>query len=214
MIKVWGRKTSSNVQVVLWCLAELGLEFDRVDAGIHYGVVNTPEYLAMNPNATVPTIIDGDNPPMWESAAINRYLARQYASAPFWPADPVEQAHVDQWAEWAKLNFGLNFSVPVFWKVVRTAKSKQDPEAIASAVVKLNGIAQIADRQLASHQYLTGNNFTVADVMFGHLLYRYYTIDIERTGLPNIARYYEDLQTRPAYREHVMVNYDELRAGD
>ena len=214
MIKVWGRKTSSNVQVVLWCLAELGIEFDRIDAGIHYGVVNTPEYLAMNPNATVPTIIDGDNPPMWESAAINRYLARRYARAPFWPDDPIDQARVDQWAEWAKLNVGLNFSVPIFWKVVRTPKSQQDPAAIAAAVARLNQILQIAENKLAAQSFLTGDDFTLADVMFGHLLYRFYTIDIERAALPNIDRYYQDLQARPAYREHVMGNNDELRAKD
>ncbi len=214
MIKVWGRKTSSNVQVVLWCLAELGIEFDRTDAGIHYGVVNTAEYLSMNPNATVPTIIDGDNPPMWESAAINRYLARRYASAPFWPDDPIDQARVDQWAEWSKLNVGLNFSVPIFWKVVRTPKAQQDPQAIASAVARLNQILQIAEDRLAAHQYLTGDDFTLADVMFGHLLYRFYTIDIERAKLAGLERYYQDLQSRPAYREHVMVNYDELRAKD
>lgn len=214
MIKVWGRKTSSNVQVVLWCMAELGLEFDRVDAGIHYGVVNTPEYLEMNPNATVPTIIDGDNPPMWESAAINRYLARQYAQSPFWPDDPVGQARVDQWAEWAKLNVGLNFSVPVFWKVVRTPRSQQNPQAIEAAVQRLQQILKIADHKLGEHAFLTGDDFTLADIMFGHLLYRYYTIDINREGLANIARYYEDLQRRAAFCEHVMVNYDELRAAD
>jgi glutathione S-transferase len=108
----------------------------------------------------------------------------------------------------------LNFSVPIFWKVVRTPKSQQDPAAIAAAVARLNQILQIAENKLAAQSFLTGDDFTLADVMFGHLLYRFYTIDIERAALPNIDRYYQDLQARPAYREHVMVNYDELRAKD
>jgi len=69
MIKVWGRATSSNVQVVMWCLAELDLPVERTDAGFTYGVTDTPEYLAMNPNGTVPTIQDGDNLPLWEKSA-------------------------------------------------------------------------------------------------------------------------------------------------
>ena len=82
MLKVWGRKTSSNVQAVMWCIAELGLEHERIDAGLTYGVVDTPEYLAMNPNGMIPTIRDGDNPPLWEAGAILRYLANSNADDP------------------------------------------------------------------------------------------------------------------------------------
>lgn len=56
MLKVWGRASSSNVQAVMWCIAELGLEYERIDAGHIYGVVDTPEYLALNPNGTNPTL--------------------------------------------------------------------------------------------------------------------------------------------------------------
>ena len=96
MLKVWGRKSSSNVQAVMWCIAELGLDHERIDAGLTYGVVDTPEYLAMNPNGMIPTIRDGDNPPLWEAGAILRYLANGYAVGPFWPADPVARADVDK----------------------------------------------------------------------------------------------------------------------
>ncbi|OED36506.1 glutathione S-transferase [Chromatiales bacterium (ex Bugula neritina AB1)] len=214
MIKIYGRKSSSNVQVVMWCIAELGLDYQRLDAGIHYGVVNTASYLAINPNATVPTIIDGDYPPMWESAAINRYLSRTYPHETLWPDSPLQQAIVDQWAEWAKLNFGLNFSVPVFWQVVRTPRNKQNPEALAIALKKLHRQMSIADTQLGNNPFIAGNEFSIADLMFGHLLYRYYDIEIERPHFNNISRYYATLTNRPAYREHVMVSYDELRASD
>ena len=83
MITVWGRRSSSYVQATLWCLAELGLEFERIDASLHHGVTNTPEYLAMNPSGQVPTLVDGSNPPLFESSAIIRYLAGRYGSAPF-----------------------------------------------------------------------------------------------------------------------------------
>ncbi len=214
MLKVWGRKTSSNVQAVMWCIAELGLEHERIDAGLTYGVVDTPEYLAMNPNGMIPTIQDGGNPPLWESGAILRYLANSYADGPFWPADPIARADIDRWAEWSTLNFACNFSVPVFWRVVRTPPSKRDPEAIAAGLATLNRFLDIAEARLASSSYLVGDALTLADIQFGHLLFRYFDIDIERAEHPSVRRYYDRLTGRPEYKEHVMVSYDELRAHD
>ena len=88
-ITVWGRKSSVNVQSVLWCLEELGLAYNSIDAGFTYGVVTTPAFLAINPNGKVPVLVDGDGPAIFEAGAILRYLATQYAAAPFWPAGPA-----------------------------------------------------------------------------------------------------------------------------
>lgn len=215
MIKVWGRRSSSNVQSVLWGLAELGLTWTRIDAGFTYGVVNTPSYLQMNPNGTVPTLKDGDNPPLWESGAILRYLAAAYGGGgAFWPADPAARAEVDKWAEWAKLNVAMGFTGPVFWRVVRTPPSKRDPAAIARGLAGLERVLRIAEGRLSKVPYLAGEDFSLADIQFGHCLYRYFDIDIERRPFPQIERYYQALTARPAYREHVMVSYEELRASD
>ena len=212
MLTIWGRADSSNVQAVMWCVAELGLEHVRHDVGHRFGGTDTADYLAMNPNGRVPTLRDGDNPPLWESAAIVRYLATAYGASPFWPEDAAARAHVDRWAEWAKINVALNFTGPIFWKVVRTPKKDQDPAAIRHAVETLEGYLAIAEAQLAGHVFLAGADFTLADIMFGHSLYRYYTTDIRRADLPHLAAYYDRLQERPAYRDHVMVPYDALRA--
>ena len=134
MLKVWGRATSSNVQCVMWCIAELGLEVERIDAGLMYGVTKTPEYLAMNPNATIPTLVDSDNPPLWESGAILRYLANTYGRDPFWPDDPVQRADVDRWAEWGKVSVQMTFSHPIFWKVVRTPAAERNAAELQSAI--------------------------------------------------------------------------------
>ena len=211
MIKVWGRATSSNVQCVMWCIAELGLEHERVDAGLMYGVTDTEEYLSMNPNGTLPTIVDGNNPPLWESGAILRYLANNYAEAPFWPTDPVQRADVDRWAEWAKVGVQMSFSFPIFWKVVRTEPSQTDPGQLEISIAKFEKTLAIADRRLADHQFLVSEEFTLADIQFGHILFRYFDIPIKRSAMPNVQRYYEYLQTMPFYQKHVMVNYDELR---
>lgn len=214
MLKVWGRKSSSNVQALMWCIGELNLAYERVDAGFTYGVVDTPEYLAMNPNGTVPTLRDADNPPLWETGAILRYLSNAYAGQDFWPAEPVARAQVDKWAEWSKINVAARFTTPVFWRVVRTAPSKRNPAAISDALGVLGKYLDIAEKQLSSFQYLAADTFTLADIQFGHCLFRYFDIDIERAPRPGLERYYAALSTRPAFREHVMLSYEELRVRD
>jgi len=210
MLRVWGRASSSNVQAVMWCIDELGIEHERIDAGFTYGVVDTPVYRSMNPNGTVPMVRDGEGPPLWESAAILRYLANRQGDAAFWPRDPQARAQVDQWAEWSKINVAQCFTTPVFWRVVRTPIARRDPSAIRNAVLDLERVLAIADARLAKSAYLAGEAFTLADIALGHLLYRYHDIDIERADLPGLRRYYERSTKRPAYREHVMVSYAEL----
>lgn len=165
MLTVWGRASSANVQCVMWCIAELGLSFERIDAGLMYGVNNTDEYLAMNPNGTVPTLIDGGGPPLWESGAIVRYLANVYGSDPFWPADPVERADVDRWAEWGKVSVQLNFNGPIFWPVLRMPPESRNEDQIRKAVAQFEDKLAIANDRLATRQFLVGENLTVADTM-------------------------------------------------
>jgi glutathione S-transferase len=214
MLTVWGRKTSSNVQALMWCIGELGLPYVRHDAGHRYGGTDTPSFLAMNPNGTVPVLRDGAGEPIWETGAILRYLAVRYGSAPFWPSEGAARARIDQWAEWAKINITLGFTAPIFWRVVRTAPAKQDPVAIGQAVAKLDGLLDIAEAQLSRAAFLAGDDFTLADIQFGHVLFRYFDIPITRRDRPTLRRYYDSLATRPAFREHVMVSYEELRVLD
>ena len=214
MLRIWGRVSSSNVQAVMWCISELGLEYDRTDAGLMYGVNDTADYLALNPNGTVPTLQDADNPPIWESGAILRYLSNVYAEGEFWPADPVERTRVDMWAEWSKLNIALKFTAPVFWRVVRTPPSRRSPGAIREAVATVEKFLAIADNRLAKQEFIAGDHFSMADIQFGHCLYRYFHIDIERQEFANLERYYAALTNRKPYAEHVMVSYEELRETD
>ncbi|CAM3703207.1 Glutathione S-transferase [Bordetella sputigena] len=210
MLTVWGRRTSSNVQALMWCIGELGLAYRRHDAGHRYGVIDTPAFLAMNPNGTVPVLRDGEAEPIWETGAIMRYLAGRYGDDAFWPRDAQARVQVDKWAEWAKLNVALNFTVPVFWHVVRMAPAQRDPAALAQAFKVLDPKLDIAEQRLASHAFLAGDRFTPADIQLGHVLYRYFDIEIPRPERPALRRYYEGLTGRPAYREHVMVSYEEL----
>lgn len=210
MLKIWGRANSSNVQAVMWGVAEMDLPHQRFDVGHRFGGTTTPEFLAMNPNARVPVLQDGDNPPMFESAAILRYLASRYAPPQLWPADPVARAQVDQWAEWAKLNIALML-IPVFWGTVRTPVAQQDATAIARDIAEFEKNLAIAEARLAGHAFLVGDDFTLADIAFGTPLYRYFDMNIPRTPFPAVRRYYDALCARPAYAAHVMVSYEDLR---
>ena len=211
MLTIWGRKTSSNVQALMWCVGELGLDYLRFDVGHRYGGTDGEAFYQLNPNRTMPVLQDGDNPPLWETGAILRYLASRYANDAFWPGDLLARTEVDRWAEWSKQNIALGFTTPVFWRVVRTPAAERDPQAIAAAVTSLEQKLAIAEARLAGSRYLVGDTFTLADIQFGHVLYRYFAIDIPRRPLPHLAAYYARLTARPAFRQHVMVSYDELK---
>lgn len=195
----------------MWCIAELGLPVQRLDIGHKYGGNDTAEFLAMNPNGKVPVLRDGDDAPLWESGAILRYLGSRYGDAPFWPKDVAQRAQIDKWAEWAKLNVAMNFSGPIFWRVVRTAPEDVDQAVVAQAIAALGRQLDIAEAQIADHPFLAGDDFTLADIQFGHLLYRYFDMPITRPEHPAIRRYYQALIDRPAFRDNVMVPYGELR---
>ena len=213
MLTVWGRATSSNVQKVMWTVGELGLEHRRVDCGGHFGGLDKPEYRALNPNGLVPTVEFGDGLVMFESNAIVRQLARTDPQRRLWPAGGHAEALTDMWAEWAQINVCRHITA-LFWAVVRTAPSKRNPAAIAGHLREtLDGLA-IAETQLDRHPFLAGSELSVADIIFAHTLYRFYTMEVERPPLPGVDRYYKTMTERPAFAEHVMVDYASLRVHD
>ena len=211
MITVYGRATSSNVQAVLWGLAELGLDFEQLDYGHVYGGLDSPEFRAMTPHGLVPVLRDGDNV-IWESCAILRYLGGRYGGAPFWPEDAAARARVDMWAEWGKTSFCTDFAAPIFWLRVRTSAKDRDKAALARGIAAFEARLDVLQAQLAQHDFVVSDEFTLADIVIGHVLFRWFDMAIERKGRPVVQAYYQRLCERPAYRDHVMVSYDMLRA--
>ena len=211
MLTIYGRATSSNVQLVMWAVAELGLDHERLNYGLSYGGTDTPEFRAMNPRGRVPVLKDGDLV-VWESAAILRYLAARYGDGgAFWPADPAARARVDMWAEWGKIEMSQAFTVPIFWSRVRTAAADRDEAALTAALGRFEECLDLIDGQLGAGAFLLGDDLTAADIVVGHLLYRWFDIDVPRRPRPALEAYYQRLTERPAYREHVMVDYSVLR---
>lgn len=211
-LKIYGRATSSNVQLVMWAVSELGLPHDRRDYGHVHGGLDTPEFGLLNPHRKVPVLDDG-GVVVWESMAILRYLAARYGDGgAFWPADPAARSQVDRWAEWGKNELSQAFTVPIFWPRVRTAASDRDEAALTSAIATFETLLDKLDAPLGSHPFVAGKALSLADIVIGHLLFRWFTIDIPRQPRPALEAYYARLQTRTAYRDHVMVDYSTLRA--
>lgn len=211
MITIYGRATSSNVQAVMWVVGELGLAHERLDYGHKHGGLDDPAFRAVNPHGLVPAMTDGDLA-MFESGAINRYLVSAYGEGRLAPTDPRARARADMWAEWAKVSLSAAFTVPIFWSRVRTAAADRDEAALAAAIRRFEGLLAPLAAQIGDGPYVTGADLTLADVAAGHLLYRYFDIDIPRDPPEGIRAWYNRLTERPAYRTHVMVSYDDLKA--
>jgi len=199
MLRIWGRISSINVQKVVWCADELGVAYERVDAGGAFGVTQTPEYLAMNPNSLVPTIED-DGFVLYESNAIVRYLGARHAKAGLWPADLQARADVDRWMEW--LSTAL---VPAmrdaFWQLIRVPADQRDNAAVEKSRETTERLMGILDAQLAKGRYITPHGFTAADIVTGCAAHRWLNLPVKRASRPNVERWYADLKSRPGSRQ-------------
>ena len=202
MLTIWGRRNSINVQKVLWCCAELGLAYERIDAGGAYGVSNTPEYLAMNPNGLVPTIND-DGFILWESNVIVRYLAAKHGQGALYPGDLKARAEAERWMDWQVTTLWAALR-PIFFGYVRTPPEQRDAAALAAAERSAEEALAILDRYLQDRAFLAGERFTMGDIPAGISVYRWTALPIERPDFPHVTRWYEALTERPGFRTHVM----------
>ena len=202
MLRIIGRKTSSNVMKVLWACAELGLDFEREDLGGPFGGNDSPEYQALNPNGRVPTIVEDDFV-LWESNSIIRYLAHEHGNGTLWPTDARTRARGERWMDW-QLSVMSPVMVPVFWGLVRTPEAERDMDAIAKARDQLTDAMAILDRYLGETEFVAGPEFSVGDIPVGIGTYRWFALQIEREDYPNLKRWYDALTERAGYREHIM----------
>ena len=203
MLKILGRNNSSNVQKVLWALGELDLEYTRDDIGGPFGGNRETNYLIMNPNGLAPTLIDGDTV-LWESNVIVRYLARKYAPNSLLPDSLTDLARAEQWMDWQQ-TVVAPAHFPVFWGLIRTAPEDRDLDAINNGRDRFEQVMTILDHHLSDSAFVGGENLSMADIPVGIMVYRWFTLDIERMELPSLHRWYQRLVDRPAYKNNVMI---------
>ena len=201
MLKLWGRTNSLNVQKALLCLGELGLPFERVDAGMQFGVVKTPDYMAKNPNSVVPTL-EEDGFVLWESNAIVLYLASTHGAGTLWPTDPRARALADRWMDWQQTSHNPSLTT-VFWNLVRSPGAVS-PTEFDAACAKVERAMDILDEALAQSQWLGGDAFTMAECALAPGVHRYLHLPMERKPRAHVKRWYEAILQRPT-AQHVLL---------
>jgi glutathione S-transferase len=202
MLKVWGRNTSSNVQKVLWALAEMKVPFERIDVGGAFGRTTESFYLAMNPNSLVPTLEEDDGFTMWESNSIVRYLAARHNATVLQPDDLKLRARAQMWMDWQLTVMGPAIT-PVFWGLIRTPPEKRDAAAIAAGKEKTITAARMMDEQLGRTRFMAGDAFSYGDIPVGIMVYRFVQLIPERPATPNLDRWYAAISARSAFKEQV-----------
>ena len=203
MLKIWGRTDSSNVQKVLWCCGELGLQFERIDWGGKFGGNKDKAYLDMNPNGLVPTLQDGSFI-LWESNTIMRYLVEKYGEGKLLPPTAQGRANANRWLDWHLSVFNPTI-VPLFFATVRTPQDERDPKAIQAALEKTTSAWQMVENHLEGKNYLAGEEFSIGDIPLGVWAYRWFNLPIERPRQNNISNWYQRLMQRDPYRTHIMI---------
>lgn len=202
-LTIWGRPNSVNVQKVLWCLDELDLDFERIDAGMQFGRNTEPDYLAMNPNGRIPTLVDGDFV-LWESNAIMRFLCLAHGGdAPLYPRMPRHRAAVERWLDWT-LSTVQPVERPLFWGLVRTPPAQRDMVALQKSADEAAAMWRILDGHLATRTYVEAEKFTLADIALGAFARRWFGVEgVVKPELPNMARWYHQIERRPGFIQHI-----------
>jgi glutathione S-transferase len=200
MLRILGRKTSSNVQKVLWCLVELGQPFEREDYGGPFGRNREPDYLRLNPNGTVPTLVDGELV-LWESNSILRYLANKFGPTLLYPVDDGPRALIERWMDWQLGAISEAFG-PLYRGLVREKRGASElEESRQRTALQL----AILDSSLAGRDFLGGANLTLADMALGPIVYRWFELPIHREETPHLRQWYERIALREGFRTHLMI---------
>jgi glutathione S-transferase len=201
MITIWGRNTSSNVQKVLWLCEEIGLKFDRKDVGGSFGGLDTPQFLALNPNKSIPVIEDGGTV-VWESHAVLRFLATKYGSDTLYPAEPAARSQVERWLDW-HLGVLAPAITPVFLGYFRTPPAARNETELARQVAHLTTAMTLLEHEIENRAFIAGNKLTIADIAFGNSVWRWFAFPFERPNLQNLAAWQARVAERPGHRIHI-----------
>ena len=196
MLKIWGRMSSINVKKVVWTAQELALDIQRTEAGGLFGVVKTPEYMALNPNSLVPVIEDEDYV-LWESNVIVRYLCAKHSPGDMYPTDLRERFDAERWMDWQQTTLNPA-SRPGFWQLVRTPPEQRDAADIAESNAVVEALMAVLDAHLAQRSFMVGERFTVADIPIACEIHRWFGLPQQRQSRPHVERWYDSMRARQA----------------
>ena len=195
-LQIWGRMSSINVKKVVWTAQELGLDFERHEAGGVHGVVKTPAYMALNPNSQIPVMQDGDYV-LWESNVITRYLCAKHSFDKLYPTDLQERFDAERWMEWQQTSVNPA-SRNGFWHLIRLPADQRNPALVAQSNTAVELLMAILDAHLATRDFVVGECFSMADIPLGCEVQRWFGLPQSRTSRPHIERWFATLLARPA----------------
>lgn len=200
MLRILGKTTSINVRKVLWTCSELSLPFTLEPWGTHELDVEDAAFLALNPNALVPVIVDG-GVVLWESNTVCRYLVASAGRKDLLPSGPAARARVEQWMDWQATELNGSWRVAFLARV--RAETGYPDSAVDASIAAWNRNMAILDRQLdRAGDFVLGSDFTLADVVLGLSTHRWVSTPMVRPDLPAVAAYYERLSERDGFRQH------------
>ena len=208
-MRLWGRRSAFNVQKVMWAMAELGLEYEHLEVGGRFRGLETPQFLALNPNGRIP-VLEDNGLAIWESHTIIRYLAATYGAGSLWPSDPRVRSLADRWMDWMLATLQPEF-MKLFWGFFRTPEKHRNVKLIEAAMTQCEKHFAVLDAHLQGRAFVAGENFSMGDIPVATSLYRYFEMGISIPELPNVCAWYEGLSARPAYRVAVLVPFEDLR---
>lgn len=178
---------------VLWAAKELGIDF-KLEPVDNMGGSRKPEFLKINPNGHVPAIND-DGLIMWESLAINLYLAKKYGG-PMQPKNLADEGRALQWSFWA-VTEAEGHALTLLMKRMNPAGTSD--EAVAAAGEKLGAAIKVLDGALAGKDYLLGSEFSIADLNVAGVLAWLQMAKFDMTATPNAAAWLARCLGRPAF---------------
>jgi glutathione S-transferase len=198
MLKIWGRISSINVRKVVLTAQLLQLPFERVDAGASFGITKTPDYLARNPNALVPTIED-DDLVLWESNVVVRYLCAKHAEGTLYPRELPQRFDAERWMDWQQTTLN-GAGREAFIQLIRTPEERRNAQAVAASVAATEPLVALLDAQLAQRPFIAGENLTMADIPLACEMHRWWGLPLEHPRHPNLHRWYDCIRQLPAAR--------------
>lgn len=212
MIELWGRKNSYNVLKVLWTLAELKIDYRHHDVGSNVGDLETSEFLAMNPHARIPVLVDKGSI-IWESNTIVRYLSASYGENLLWVDDPMQRSFADRWMDWELATLEPDF-MRLFWGFYRKPEGKRDYAQIEKSKSNCERHFRMLDDHLKQNDYLAGAKFSMGDIPAATYLYRYFEMGVEVEKPANVMTWYKRLSGRQAFQQIIMTAFNELEGRE
>lgn len=194
MLRIWGRITSINVRKAVWTAQELGLEFERIDAGGAFGVTKTLEYVAMNPNSVVPTLVDGDFT-LWESNVVVRYLCAKHSSGNLYPTDLQERFNAERWMDWQQTTFSPS-GRDAFWQLIRVPEPERDLKKVEASITNTEMLLDRFETHMRTTEYVGGNKLTMADIPMACEIHRWFGLNLPSTSRPHIEAWYAKILAR------------------